>query len=130
MRYIALIVLVGIVGISAFGFLGMGHTVGHEADCVASVINNGAICPEKAISSAFYHVAAYKSFSETTLPGTALALFAALLVLATLEWVRARAPALYFEQTSNASSDRRSAPIPQKKFLRWCSRFERSPSYA
>ena len=61
-RAFALLVLVGFVAVGVFGFAGMSHDMSHGSGCIASALNNNVVCPQDALSSALYHIAAYQGF--------------------------------------------------------------------
>ena len=129
-RAFALLVLVGFVTVGVFGFAGMSHDTGHNSGCIAITLSNSVVCPQDFVSSALYHISAYKSFTEavavTPLISLILALLAFLFHLAVQKVFRDLAPIPL--AVSPHAVWRRSVPDTEIKFMRWLSRFENSPT--
>ena len=126
MKYLTLMALVGLIVVGVFGFVGMNHEMDHgSGNCVASVLNI-AICPSETISSALYHIAAYKSFSQMTL--VSLSLLLALLFFIAMRSVRGALAPIPIALSSQAVRRRNAHRASGVEFTRWLSRFENSPS--
>ncbi|OGG79953.1 hypothetical protein A3A39_01040 [Candidatus Kaiserbacteria bacterium RIFCSPLOWO2_01_FULL_54_13] len=126
--WVTSVLTIGVVAVGVFGFVGMSHDMSHGSGCIASVVNKNAVCPEDALSSALYHITAYKTFSEFTIASTFFALITLLLlllaaVLATKEKLR---PIPLRRQRVRWQDDFHTSH--REKFLRWLSLFENSPS--
>src|SRR3989344_4498172 len=128
-RTFALLVLVGFVAIGVFGFAGMSHDMSHGSGCIASALNNTVVCPQDALSSALYHIAAYQSFSQATIISFSLSALVLLILLAALFAVRKRPLPIPSAPLRVLSKRRDDTPLPrQEEFLRRLSLFENSPS--
>ena len=127
MKLFAVLLLVGVLAVGAFGFLGMNPMTDHEAgNCVASLVNFVA-CPLEGLSSAIYHMQAYASFSQAVFSSSMLLL--ALVLLALLAHARGLMRDLL------PVAPRRRLPMREglrvvlgHTFIRWLSLFENSPS--
>jgi len=130
MKYLTLMALVGLIVVGVFGFVGMNHEMDHESgNCVASVLNI-AVCPSETISSALYHIAAYKSFSQMTLVSLSLliTLLLALLFFIAVRSVRGALAPIPIALSPQAVRRRNTHRASGVEFTRWLSRFENSPS--
>ena len=127
MKLFAVLLLVGVLAVGAFGFLGMSPMTDHEAgNCVASLVNFVA-CPLEGLSSAIYHMQAYASFSQAVFSSSALLL--ALVLLALLAHARGLMRDLLPAAPSRRLPMREgSRPVLGHTFIRWLSLFENSPS--
>lgn len=129
MKYPALITLVAVISVGVFGFVGMNHETGHgSGNCVASVVNI-AVCPPETISSALYHITAYKSFSQMTLASLALlALLLALLFFIVARGAHGVLVPIPIALSPHTMRRRNARHTSEAEFTRWLSRFENSPS--
>lgn len=75
--YFAIILLVSLISIGVFGFLGMG---GHRA-CLAATFEGMPACPAQGVGfgDALFHIETFKSFSQAV--GTAAVVLLLLIVL-------------------------------------------------
>lgn len=84
MKYLTTILLIGFVGISLFGFIGMPHQMSEHSgsDCFASFVVGKSLCSDgnNPFSYAFYHIQAYQFFSKALIGSIAAIL--AIIVLA------------------------------------------------
>ncbi|RJR12497.1 hypothetical protein C4585_03655 [Candidatus Parcubacteria bacterium] len=129
--WLSAILLTAVLAVGVFGFAGMSHDMSHgSGNCIASSANNYAVCPQDFVSSALYHINAYKSFTEavaaTPLISLILALLALLLYLAIQRVFRGLAPVSV--AVSSHAIPHRSVPYTKIEFIRWLSRFENSPT--
>lgn len=127
MKVSAVLLVVGILAVGIFGFLGMDPAMDHaDRICVASLVNIVA-CPMEALSNAIYHMRAYASFSLAIFTSSFVLL--ALIVLALRGFASA---ALFVPAPERArcalQRPRNSSSAHRRKFIRWLSRFENSPS--
>lgn len=128
MKFSAAFLLVGILAVGVFGFLGMNPGMDHESgNCIASLVNV-VTCPLEGLSNAMYHINAYASFSSaiffSPLVLLALTLFAFLALASPASFSLLPAQGrltVRIRQTSLAT--------PRNKFIRWLSLFENSPSF-
>ncbi|HCM43509.1 TPA: hypothetical protein DIS55_00980 [Candidatus Kaiserbacteria bacterium] len=128
-RAFALLMLVGFVAVGVFGFAGMSHDMSHGSGCIASTLNNSVVCPQDALSSALYHIAAYQSFSQATIISLSFSALALLILLAALFAVRKKILLIPSAPLCILSKRRDDIPLPRReKFLRRLSLFENSPS--
>ena len=129
MKYIALIALVAVIGVGVFGFAGMNHDMSHGQGCIAFVVNNSAVCPQDALSSALYHIVAYQGFSQVIVTSISLSTLALLMLLTALFAVRKRPIPIPSAPLRSLSKRRDDTLEPrQEEFLRRLSLFENSPS--
>ena len=129
-RGLALLVLVGFIAVGVFGFAGMSHDMSHGSGCIATALNNSTVCPQDALSSALYHIAAYQDFSQATITPLSLSALVLLILLAALLTIRKRLPPISSASLHVLSKRRDDALLPQReKFLRRLSLFENSPSF-
>ena len=129
--WLSAVLLTAVLAVGVFGFAGMSHDMSHgSGNCIASSANFYAVCPQDCVSSALYHISAYKSFTEavavTPLISLILALLALLFYLAIQKVFRELAPIPL--AVSPHAVWRRSVPDTEIKFMRWLSRFENSPT--
>jgi len=128
-RAFALLVLVGFVTVGVFGFAGMSHDTGHNSGCIAITLSNSVVCPQDALSSALYHIAAYQSFSQTTITSLSFSALALLILLAALFAVRKRLLPIPSVPLYVLSKRRDDISLScREEFLRRLSLFENSPS--
>src|SRR3989338_4102643 len=127
MKPFAALLLVGVLAVGVFGFLGMGPMTDHEAgNCIASLVNVIA-CPLEGLSSAIYHLQAYASFSQAVFSSSLLLL--TLVLLALLAHTRALMRDLVPVVESRRLPMRESSRVVSRyKFVRLLSLFENSPS--
>src|SRR3990167_3157371 len=127
MKFSAALLVVGILAVGVFGFLGMNSTMDHESgNCIASLVNVIA-CPLEGLSSAIYHMQAYASFSQAVFSSSLLLL--ALVLLALLAHARGLTRDLLPATPSRRLPMREgSRPVLGHTFIRWLSLFENSPS--
>ena len=84
MKYIAILLLIGFVGLAVFGVFGTHTGVqGHDGGCIAATVQ-GTDCPKlnSLLEYLAFHLDAYKSFSLATLGESAMSVL--LLVFASL----------------------------------------------
>ena len=127
MKFSAVLLVVGLLAVGVFGFLGMNSMTDHEAgNCIASLVNVVA-CPLEGLSSAIYHLQAYASFSQAVFSSSLLLL--TLVLLALLAHTRALMRDLVPVVESRRLPMRESSRVVSRsKFVRWLSLFENSPS--
>jgi len=130
-RAFALLVLVGFVAVGVFGFAGMSHDMSHGSGCIASALNNNVVCPQDALSSALYHIAAYQGFSQTVMTSASLSVAILLALLAAFLMVKKESLPVPYVASYALSKRRDDVRGPrQGKFLHRLSLFENSPSFA
>lgn len=125
MKTSAAFVLIALLAIGAFGFLGMNSGMDHDGGCIASLVN-AAACPLTGLSSALYHTDAYASFTQAVFASSLVLLALALLAILALARssvlmpISTPARAVFLAQCASGA--------PQQKFFRWLALFENSPS--
>lgn len=129
--FIALIVILGIIGIGIFGFFIMNHDMNHSSgNCVASIINN-TVCPSDAISAILHHITAYEIFSQAIVNSTSFVIIATLLLLAIVVMLMVKmfllTPLILFSEFLVWRRDEHSA-TNQRKLIRWLSLLKNSPA--
>lgn len=129
MKVSAVFVLVGILAVGVFGFVGMNPSMDHESgNCVASLVNAVA-CPLEGLSSAIYHISAYASFSLATLSTSLVLLALVLLALLVAAHERLRLSVPKPVPISRIARSRLDRNSYKEKQLRWLSFLENSPSF-
>ncbi|MBI4094097.1 hypothetical protein HY417_03985 [Candidatus Kaiserbacteria bacterium] len=126
MKISAVALLVGVLAVGAFGFLGMNPDMNHDGGCIASLVNV-ATCPLEGLSSALYHMSAYASFSQAVFTSSLILLALALLALLAFAGLRAGLP-IPVHSRSALHARHVSSFAPRRKFIHWLSLFENSPS--
>lgn len=137
MKYLALILLIGFIGMGLFGFIGMPHQMsGHSgSDCLASFVVNKILCPDgnNSFSYAFYHIQAYQFFSNALI-GSFAAIFAVIALTFVLTfvlrnfdiWLVFKNQIFYLKKRLLEISYSLHSSL--KNFIRWLSLLENSPS--
>lgn len=126
MKYLVLVLIVALLGIGTFGFLGVGHEAGsHETCALASTMT--IPCPVEAFASAMFHIAALAGLGTVPLSlALTLVLLLALALFAGLgDILRLRpAPSLHTWRIENSN------PAPTRALLRALARYEHSPTFS
>ena len=127
MKPFAALLIVGVLAVGVFGFLGMNPMMDHESgNCIASLINVVA-CPLSGLSSAIYHMSAYASFSQAVFSSSLILLtliaLALLVILSASSLSPSPAPSYVTLSVRHLSST-----TARHKFIGWLSFFENSPS--
>lgn len=125
----AILLVISILGVSVFGFLGMQAMHDAQAGCLASFAGNTP-CPLKdgMFAFALFHLQIFKSSVATAFAPVPLFVYLLIVLLAfTIAFFETRIPALmrsaYFRSTRTIAS-----PVTIKKES-WLGFHERSPSY-
>ena len=137
MKFVALILLIGFVGVAIFGFVWMPHQMsGHSgSDCIASLVVGKSLCPDgnNTFSYAFYHFQAYEFFSNAIIVSVAavLALIAFAFILTSVlknfdPLFVSRNQIIYLKKRLIEITDSLCSNL--KNFIRWLSLLENSPS--
>lgn len=122
------VLVLSFLAVGVFGISGMTHDMSHGQGCIASALNNNAVCPEDSLASALYHVSAYKSFSEGIL-GAALFTAGLLLFLLTAALARQSLPlAIPIPISREMRARKRGSGTARSKFIHWLSLLENSPT--
>lgn len=140
MKFLALILLIGFIGMGLFGFIGMPHQMsGHSehsgSDCLASFVVNKSLCPDRnnSFSYAFHHIQAYQFFSNALI-GSFVAIFAVIALAFILTFVFREFDARSFLRNQIFYLKKRLTEIADslrssfRNFIRWLSLLENSPS--
>ena len=136
-KYLTIILLIGFVGMSLLGFIGMPHQMSEHSgsDCLASLVVGKSLCPEvnNSFSYAFYHIQAYQFFSNALITS-----FGAILAVLALAFILSFVLKDFFHSVcfgkSNYLFEKRMIEISDslrsnlKDFIRWLSLLENSPS--
>lgn len=137
MKYLALILLIGFIGMGLFGFIGMPHQMSEhsDSDCLASFVVGSSLCPDgnNSFSYAFYHIQAYQFFSNALI-GSFVAIFVAIALGFILAFVFREFDAqlvlknqiFYLKKRLTEIAD--SLVSSFRIFIRWLSLLENSPS--
>lgn len=140
MKFISLVLLIGFLTISLFGFAMMPHQMSKHSehsssDCLASFVVNKSLCPDgnNSFSYAFYHIQAYQFFSNALI-GSFGAIFAVIALAFILTFVLRdfdiclvrKNQILYLKKKLLEISY--SLNSSSKDFIRWLSLLENSPS--
>lgn len=129
----AILLLIGVLSIGVFGFMGMNHKDGHHMGCIA-VITNGIDCANQSsiFNIALYHMSAFKAFSFGILgQSAAVALWAITIFVFILFGAVARKCILklYFAVFGRSSDFFGTFFFPiQQKLARWLSLHTNSPA--
>ena len=137
MKFVALILLIGFVGVAIFGFVWMPHQMsGHSgSDCIASLVVGKSLCPDgnNTFSYAFYHFQAYEFFSNAIIVSVAavLAIIAFAFILTSVlknfdPLFVSRNQIIYLKKRLIEITDSLCSNL--KNFIRWLSLLENSPS--
>src|SRR3989344_5678065 len=127
MNFSAALLVVGLLAVGVFGFLGMNSTMDNEnGNCLSPRVNVIA-CPLEGLSSAIYLLQAYASFSQAVFSSSLLLLTRVLLALLahTRALMRDLVPVVESRRLPMRESSR---VVSRYKFVRWLSLFENSPS--
>lgn len=137
MKYLAIILLIGFIGMGLFGFIGMPHQMsGHsDSECLASFVVGSSLCPDgnNSFSYAFYHIKAYQFFSNALI-SSFVAIFAVITLAFLLTFVFREFDARSFLRNQIFYLKKRLLEISDslhsslKDFIRWLSLLENSPS--
>lgn len=137
MKYLAIILLIGFMGMGLFGFIGMPHQMsGHSgSDCLASFVVGSSLCPDgnNSFSYAFYHIQAYQFFSNALISSFA-AIFAVIALAFILTFVFREFDARFVLRNQIFYLKKRLTEIADslhssfRNFIRWLSILENSPS--
>lgn len=137
MKYLAIILLIGFMGMGLFGFIGMPHQMSEHSgsDCLASFVVNKILCPDgnNSFSYAFYHIQAYQFFSNALI-GSFAVIFAVIALAFILTfvlrnfdiWLVFKNQFFYLKKRLIETAD--SLHSSSKDFIRWLSILENSPS--
>lgn len=134
MKYWALIVLIGFMGMAVFGFTAMNHEGDHMAraasDCpIISVLV--FTCTPSAVIMAIQHITAFQSFSNTPLVSS-LSLLLVLAVLALLAILQLKfSPAFSLCRSQGLLNHQQAVNIKlcsTSKVQNWLSLLEHSPA--
>lgn len=126
MKFTVALLLLGILAVGGFGFLGMNSAMDHDGGCIASLVNV-ATCPLQGIMSAMYHLETYASFSQAVLTSPLILLAFALLVLLVFAGLHAYIP-IPIPARVTLRVHRETSALQRRKLIDWLSLFENSPS--
>ena len=128
---VAVLLIVSLAGVYAFGFSGMNHASGHSSGCLA-VITQGVDCPTGlgALDFISFHLNALGSFMAVTLSGFYSIALSVLLILFVFSYDFSSG---VFEDSRFANprtGDRLPPYFFRKRINSWLSLHENSPTYA
>ncbi|MEK7134007.1 MAG: hypothetical protein AAB804_02970 [Patescibacteria group bacterium] len=132
MKYLALVILIGVTAVGMFGFAGMSHDMDHGGGgCIASIVSGSVVCPENMFASALYHITAYRDLSQATMAASFLSVVSLLLFLVVLAMAGKPYPIPIAPSLRFLPRTRDELSLPRwGRFLRRLSLFQNSPPFA
>ncbi len=127
--YFAIILIIGIFGITGLGFLAMNHGTGHESDCFAVKFGGSGCAVWNTVLESFsVHVSPIKNFSNVPLVNafSIASLFLSILWLLGIIIVLRFAPFQTLRQRGEYSSTI-SSECSKREIRSWLARREHSP---
>ena len=126
MKFIVLIIAIGLLTASIFGFAGMNHTGNMSCDPGAP----NSTCPPSQISMAFHHLSSYGNFIQAIISPTTASVLTMILFLALafvfIRYTKLNQPSLFSRLLFRENFE--SSLSQYRKITRWLSLFENSPA--
>lgn len=133
-RYLSIVILVGLLSVIMFGLLFSGHDMNHAKTGCLNFVLNGTDCPESAVNFVFHHMEAERTFLNTNfvspfVPFEILAIVMMALALSFL-WAKNIIDYETLRITGALKKQSKNTYTRQKNILPWLALLEHSPSVA
>lgn len=132
MKYIAMLIFIGFIGVAAFSLVAFDHKMNGPMDnCIGSQIDNMP-CPTDLVSSVIHHASVYQAFFKTLLPSIVNPLVLLTLLVLALIFVLSFSKHIVNAKFKFLGQRLRNFNLikyrARQKFVAWLALFENSPS--